>query len=302
MENRIEIVEVSPRDGLQSEQEFVSTSDKLALIERAIDAGIRRIEVTSFVNPRRVPQMADAEELVKLLPENENVRYTGLVLNYLGFERARALNIDEIGCAVVATETFNKRNQGAVIKETIKQWHQMAEDAQKADMKAQITIGAAFGCPFEGEVSTSRVVEIAKSVAAVAPSEIGLADTIGVAVPKQITEVVSAVKDALPDIKLRCHLHNSRNTGFANAIAAIDSGVKVLDSSIGGIGGCPFAPNATGNVSTDDLVYMLDRSGIKTGIDLNKIIETSLWLETVLNKDVPAQVSKSGIFPKVANN
>jgi hydroxymethylglutaryl-CoA lyase len=302
MENRIEIVEVSPRDGLQSEQEFVSTSDKLALIERAIDAGIRRIEVTSFVNPRRVPQMADAEELVKLLPENENVRYTGLVLNYLGFERARALNIDEIGCAVVATETFNKRNQGAVIKETIKQWHQMAEDAQKADMKAQITIGAAFGCPFEGEVSTSRVVEIAKSVAAVAPSEIGLADTIGVAVPKQITEVVSAVKDALPDIKLRCHLHNSRNTGFANAIAAIDSGVEVLDSSIGGIGGCPFAPNATGNVSTDDLVYMLDRSGIKTGIDLNKIIETSLWLETVLNKDVPAQVSKSGIFPKVANN
>jgi len=302
MENRIEIVEVSPRDGLQSEQEFVSTSDKLALIERAIDAGIRRIEVTSFVNPRRVPQMADAEELVKLLPENENVRYTGLVLNYLGFERARALNIDEIGCAVVATETFNKRNQGAVIKETIKQWHQMAENAQKADMKAQITIGAAFGCPFEGEVSTSRVVEIAKSVAAVAPSEIGLADTIGVAVPKQITEVVSAVKDALPDIKLRCHLHNSRNTGFANAIAAIDSGVEVLDSSIGGIGGGPFAPNATGNVSTDDLVYMLDRSGIKTGIDLNKIIETSLWLETVLNKDVPAQVSKSGIFPKVANN
>jgi hydroxymethylglutaryl-CoA lyase len=169
-------------------------------------------------------------------------------------------------------------------------------------MEAQITIGAAFGCPFEGEVSTSRVVEIAKSVAAVAPSEIGLADTIGVAVPKQITEVVSAVKDALPDIKLRCHLHNSRNTGFANAIAAIDSGVEVLDSSIGGIGGCPFAPNATGNVSTDDLVYMLDRSGIKTGIDLNKIIETSLWLETVLNKDVPAQVSKSGIFPKVANN
>jgi hydroxymethylglutaryl-CoA lyase len=302
MENRIEIVEVSPRDGLQSEQKFVSTSDKLALIERAIDAGIRRIEVTSFVNPKRVPQMADAEELVKLLPENENVRYTGLVLNYRGFERARALNIDEIGCAVVATETFNKRNQGAEIKETIKQWHQMAEDAQKADMKAQVTIGAAFGCPFEGEVSTSRVVEIAKLVAAVAPSEIGLADTIGVAVPKQITEVVSAVKDALPDIKLRCHLHNSRNTGFANAIAAIDSGVEVLDSSIGGIGGCPFAPNATGNVSTDDLVYMLDRSGIKTGIDLNKIIETSLWLETVLNKDVPAQVAKSGIFPKVANN
>ena len=299
MTTNIEIVEVSARDGLQSEKEFVATADKLAFITRAIDAGLRRIEVTSFVNPKRVPQMADAEELVRMLPAHDDVRYTGLVLNYRGFERARALELDEIGCAVVATEDFNKRNQGVEVAETIKQWNQMADDAHTANMQAHIIIGAAFGCPFEGEVSTDQVVNIAKQVAKAGPSEIGLADTIGVAVPKQITEVINAVKNEVPDIKLRCHLHNSRNTGFANAIAAIDAGVEVLDASIGGIGGCPFAPHATGNISTDDLVYMLDRSGIETGVDLNKIIETSLWLETVLNKSVPAQVAKSGIFPPI---
>lgn len=299
MINSIEIVEVSARDGLQSEKEIVSTADKLSLIKRAIDAGLKRIEVTSFVNPKRVPQMADAEDLVQMLPEHDDVRYTGLVLNYRGFERARDLKMDEIGCAVVATETFNKRNQGVEIAETIKQWSQMADDAHHENMKAQIIIGAAFGCPFEGEVSTKQVVDITKEVAKAGPSEIGLADTIGVAVPNQIKEVISAVKNEVPDIKLRCHLHNSRNTGFANAIAAIDAGVEVLDASIGGVGGCPFAPNATGNIATDDLVYMLDRSNIKTGLDLSKLIETSLWLEKVLKKPVPSQVAKSGIFPPI---
>lgn len=299
MTNSIEIVEVSARDGLQSEKEIVSTADKLSLIERAIAAGLKRIEVTSFVNPKRVPQMADAEDLVQMLPDHDDVRYTGLVLNYRGFERARDLKMDEIGCAVVATETFNKRNQGVEIAETIKQWNQMANDAHHENMKAQIIIGAAFGCPFEGEVAIKQVVDIAKEVAKAGPSEIGLADTIGVAVPNQIKEVISAVKNEVPDIKLRCHLHNSRNTGFANAIAAIDAGVEVLDASIGGVGGCPFAPNATGNISTDDLVYMLDRSNIKTGVDLNKVIETSLWLEQVLNKAVPSQVAKSGVFPPI---
>ena len=297
MINSIEIVEVSARDGLQSEKEIVSTADKLSLIKHAIDAGLKRIEVTSFVNPKRVPQMADAEELVQMLPEHDDVRYTGLVLNYRGFERARDLKMDEIGCAVVATETFNKRNQGVEIAETIKQWNQMADDAHDEKMKAQIIIGAAFGCPFEGEVSTLQVVNIAKEIAKAGPSEIGLADTIGVAVPYQIKEVISAVKNEVPDIKLRCHLHNSRNTGLANAIAAIEAGVEVLDASIGGIGGCPFAPNATGNISTDDLVYMLDRSKIKTGVNLGKVIDTSLWLEKVLKKPVPSQVAKSGIFP-----
>lgn len=300
MGRKIEIVEVSARDGLQSEKAFIATENKLELIKRAIDAGLRRIEVTSFVNPKRVPQMADAEELVGMLPDEKNVRYTGLVLNYRGFERARALQLDEIGCAVVATETFNKRNQGVDVAETISQWNRMADDAHSANMKAQIIIGAAFGCPFEGEVSTEQVVRIAKEIAKAEPSEIGLADTIGVAVPKQITEVVNAVKNELPDIKLRCHLHNSRNTGFANAIAAIDAGVEILDASIGGIGGCPFAPHATGNISTDDLVYMLGRSDIETGVDLTKVIETSLWLETILDKPVPSQVAKSGIFPPIS--
>ncbi|MBT6133930.1 MAG: hydroxymethylglutaryl-CoA lyase [Kordiimonadaceae bacterium] len=302
MTTNIEIVEVSARDGLQSEKKFVATLDKLALIKRAIDAGLRRIEVTSFVNPKRVPQMADAEELVQMLPECNDVRYTGLVLNYRGFERARALQLDEIGCAFVATDSFNKRSQGLEVAEAINQWNRIADDAHTANIKTQIIIGAAFGCPFEGEVSTEHVVNIAKQVAKAGPSEIGLADTIGVAVPLQITEVINAVKNEVPDIKLRCHLHNSRNTGFANAIAAIDAGVEVLDASIGGIGGCPFAPHASGNISTDDLVYMLERSGIKTGVDLTKIIETSLWLETILKKPMSSQVAKSGIFPPIETN
>jgi len=299
MINSIEIVEVSARDGLQSEKEIVSTIDKLSLIKRAIDAGLKRIEITSFVSPKRVPQMADAENLVQMLPEHNDVTYTGLVLNYRGFERARDLKLDEVGCAVMATETFNKRNQGVEVNETIKQWTRIADNAHKENMKAQIIIGAAFGCPFEGEVSTKRVVDIARLAAKAEPTEIGLADTIGVAVPSQIKEVISAVKDAVPDIKLRCHFHNSRNTGFANAIAAIDAGVEVLDASIGGIGGCPFSPHATGNISTDDLVYMLNRSGIKTGVDLVKVIDTSLWLENLLKKPVPSQVAKSGIFPPI---
>ncbi|WP_138378889.1 hydroxymethylglutaryl-CoA lyase [Luteithermobacter gelatinilyticus] len=300
MKRKINILEVSPRDGLQSEKTIVSTENKLALIKRAIAAGLKRIEVTSFVNPKRVPQMADAEELVRALPRRDDVSYAGLVLNYRGFERARALNIDEVGCVVVASETFNRRNQGAEIRQTLKDWKRLAEDAHAAGIKPQMTIAASFGCPYEGEVPVQQVINIAKEIAESRPAEIALADTIGVAGPSQVTDLVAALKAELPDIPLRCHFHNSRNTGIANAYAAVMAGVETLDASIGGIGGCPFAPNATGNIATDDLLYMLNRMGVEAGVDLEKIIETSLWLETVLDKPVPSQVAKSGIFPPVA--
>jgi hydroxymethylglutaryl-CoA lyase len=270
----------------------------LELIKRAIDAGLKRIEVTSFVHPKRVPQMADAEALVKALPKRDDVIYTGMVLNMRGFERARNLSMDEIGCVVVATETFNQKNQGVSIAETLSQWGQMAGEAKAASIRAQITISVAFGCPFEGEVPPQRIVDIAKQVAEAEPCEICLADSIGVAVPNQVSELVGKVQEAVPHIPLRAHLHNTRGTGLANAMAALEAGVQTLDASIGGVGGCPFAPRATGNIPMDDLVYMLERSGIETGVDLDKIIDTSHWLETVLGRSVPSQVAHAGGFPK----
>ncbi len=297
MSGYVEILEVSPRDGLQSEDKIISTADKVTLIEKAIDAGLRRIEVTSFVNPARVPQMADAEALLRAVPERADVTYTGLVLNYRGFERARDLNIDEVGFVIVATETFSQRNQGAGIDETLSQWARIAREAKDCGIKAQVTIAAAFGCPFEGEVTVNQVREIAKKAAESDPVEIGFADTIGVGAPGQVHDLLGKVGMDLPHFPLRCHFHNSRNTGYANAMAAIEAGVHTLDASIGGIGGCPFAPNATGNIATEDLIYMLDRMAIHNGLDLDKLIDTAHWLEGVLGKPVPGQLSKAGNFP-----
>jgi len=303
MSRTVDILEVSPRDGLQSEplsanNAPVSTANKLKLINMALDAGLKRIEVTSFVNPKRVPQMADAAELVKALPKRDDVIYTGMVLNTRGFERAAELGVDEIGCVVVSTETFNQKNQGASVDETLWQWADMAARAKAENMRAQITISCAFGCPYEGEVAPARIVDIAKRAVDAEPIELCLADSIGVAVPSQVADLLGMVADAVPGMPLRAHLHNTRGTGLANALAAIDAGVKTLDASIGGIGGCPFAPRATGNIPTDDLVYMLERSGIKTGVSLEGIIETSHWLEGVLRRPVPSQVAQAGGFPQ----
>ncbi len=301
MSGYIEILEVSPRDGLQSEEKIISTRDKVALIEKAIAAGLRRIAVTSFVNTNRVPQLADAEALLAALPVRDDVTYTGLVLNYRGFERAQDLNIDEVGFVIVASETFNQRNQGATIDETLAQWARIAKEAKDSGIRAQITIGAAFGCPFEGEVAVSKVRDIALRAAESSPAEIGFADTIGVGVPGQVHELINRVTADVPEIPLRCHFHNSRNTGYANAMAAVEAGVHTLDASIGGIGGCPFAPNATGNIATEDLIYMLDRMAVHHGLDLDKLIGTAHWLEEILDKPVPGQLSKAGIFPPKNN-
>jgi hydroxymethylglutaryl-CoA lyase len=298
----IELVEVGPRDGLQSEPEIVPTEVKLELIARLADAGLRRIEVTSFVNPQRVPQMADAEAVLTQLPRRDDLHYIGLVLNRKGFDRAFAAGCREIGMVVAATDSFGQRNQGATIDAAIDAWNEIAPLAHVAGVRAQVTISVAFGCPFEGEVEPERVVAIAKRLAVAKPLEIVLADTIGVAVPSQVAALVDRVKQALPAISLRCHFHNTRNTAIANAYAAVLAGVTTLDSSVGGIGGCPFAPNASGNVATEDLLYLLSRSGFNTGVDMNKVIETTRWLQERLGKPVSSMLLKAGGFPRPMNN
>ena len=294
----LEIVEVGPRDGLQSEPDVLATPLKLELISRLVDAGVRRVEVASFVNPKRVPQMADAEAVMAGLPKRPDVQYVGLVLNRRGFDRALGAGCTEIGMVTAATDTFAQRNQGASIEETIAAWEDIAPLARAAGIRAQVTISVSFGCPFEGEVVPARVIEIARRLAASKPVEIAIADTIGVAVPTQVTALVEQLLPALSGVPLRCHFHNTRNTAVANAYAAVMAGVHTLDSSVGGIGGCPFAPNATGNVATEDLLYMLSRSGFETGIDLGRLIETARWLQEQRGRPVPSMVSKAGGFPK----
>lgn len=293
----VEIVEVSPRDGLQNEAVHVCTADKIALIERAIASGLRRIEATSFVHPRAVPQMADAEAVMAGVPRRADVSYSGLVLNRRGFDRAVAAGVDEVNCVVVASETFSLRNQRMSVADSVRIVRDIASDARAAGIKVSVTIATAFGCPFEGEVPDSAVLALAEQVADLGVDEIALADTIGVGVPAQVARLVTVTAAAAPGVRLRGHFHNTRNTGYANAVAALDAGVTVLDSSIGGIGGCPFAPDATGNIATEDLVYLLERSGIASGARLPELIEASDWLAGVLGAQVPGQLARAGGFP-----
>lgn len=296
----IEIVEVGPRDGLQSEPGVMPTEAKIEFIHRLVDAGLRRLEVTSFVNPKKVPQMADAEAVLAGLKRVPGVYYVGLVLNRKGFDRAVAAGCNEIGMAVVASDTFNRRNQGVSTEESIAAWLEIAAAAHAAGVRPQVTVSAAFGCPFEGEVAVERVIDIARQVAQGQPHEIAFADTIGVGVPAQVTEILSRARAALPGMRLRAHFHNTRNTGLANAYAAVEAGVSALDASTGGIGGCPFAPAATGNIPTEDLVYMLQRSGVTSGVDLEKLISIGHWLQQTLGRPIPSMLVKAGSFPRPA--
>ncbi len=297
---RISIIEVGPRDGLQSEPEVLATPVKVEFIRRALDAGIRRLEVTSFVHPKRVPQMADAEALISALPRRDDVIYIGLVLNRKGFDRALATGIPEIGMAVISTDTYNQRNQGVPTAESVKAWLEIARAAKAAGVRANVMISSAFGCPYEGEVPPDRILALVDEVMAGEPVELGIADSIGVAVPGQVRDLLGAVRERIGSTPIRCHFHNTRNTGLANAQAAVDAGVDSLDASIGGIGGCPFAPAATGNIPTDDLLYLLDRSGVESGVSLAKIIDTSRWLEVQLGRATPAMLPRAGMFPQIA--
>lgn len=295
---KVEIVEVGPRDGLQNESAVFATADKLELIRRAIDYGARRIEVTSFVNPKRVPQLADAEALVAILPERDDVTYIGLVLNERGAERALATRrIDELGAVCVTSDTFGIRNQGQSSEESLAAAMEIVALGKAAGRSAQITIATAFGCPFEGEIAIDRVVEMAKRAADCDPREIALADTIGVGVPAQVSEMVARVAKAIAPLPVRVHFHNTRNTGIANIWAAVQEGAATVDASLGGLGGCPFAPGSAGNVATEDAVYLLERSGVSTGLSLSRISEAAEWLSGKMERTLPAMVSRAPSFP-----
>lgn len=299
--SRIEFVEVGPRDGLQNESVSVSTEDKIALINRAIDAGARRIEVTSFVNPKRVPQMADAEQVCAALPDRPDVTFIGLVLNGRGAERAIGTGrLDQLGAVAVATDKFAMANQGQTSAESVESARNIITMANAAGLTGQATIGAAFGCPFEGEVSADRIEAMAKRLTQAGPVEIALADTIGVADPAQVGRIVARVAQAIQPLPVRVHFHNTRNTGLANVWAAIAAGASVVDAAVGGLGGCPFAPGAAGNVPSEDVVYMLERAGITTGMDLEKLIAASAWLSGIFGRKLPGMVAQAPLFPTVS--
>jgi len=290
------IVEVAPRDGLQNESATVSTAAKLHLVSGLVAAGVRRIEATSFVNPRLVPQLADAEALAELLPRGA-VSWIGLVLNDRGLDRAIAAGMDEVNIVVVASETFSRRNQGMTIAEAVNSWHRLARRARAAGLRSTVTIAAAFGCPFEGEVSPELVREVIDRCLQEPPDELALADTIGVGIPAQVRTLADIAGAAAPGIPLRWHFHNTRNTGYANALAALERGADTLDASAGGIGGCPFAPAATGNIATEDLLYLLHRSGYTTGIDEHALMAVLPELSDAVEHEVPGQLSRAGWFP-----
>jgi hydroxymethylglutaryl-CoA lyase len=299
MSTAVEIVEVAPRDGLQNEAVDVATADKVELIRRAVAAGVRRIEVASFVHPGRVPRMADAEAVCAATAGITGTRI-GLALNRRGAERALAAGVEEIGAVVSATDGFGLANQGRTAEETIADAIEIIGMTRAAGRRVQVTISVAFGCPFAGEVDPRHIAAIARRLADAGPLEIALGDTIGVAVPAQVAATLRAVAAAAPGMKLRCHFHDTRNTAIANAWTAVEAGAATLDASIGGLGGCPFAPGATGNVATEDLVNLLDRSDVATGIALPAIIATSRWLGGVMGRSLPAKLAQVPPFPAPA--
>jgi hydroxymethylglutaryl-CoA lyase/(R)-citramalyl-CoA lyase len=293
----VTVCDVGPRDGLQNQSKTLEPAMRADLVNRLAGAGLRRIEAVSFVNPKLVPQMAGAEEVVEGLERRDGVVYAGLALNERGYDRLAAAGLDEVHFAFAATESFNRRNQNATVEESVAAAQRIAERARADGVRATVTIGVAFGCPFEGPVDPGRVVDLAEQLA---PSvdEVVFADTIGVAVPRQVLDVIGRAE--LPGTTVGAHLHNTRNTGYANALAALEAGATVLDASVGGIGGCPFAPRATGNIGTEDLVYVLHGEGIETGIDLEALIGVAEWLEGVLERPLEGYVYRAGTFASLA--
>jgi (R)-citramalyl-CoA lyase len=295
---RVQVVDVGPRDGLQNEKRVLSPKTRAELCDRLGAAGVSRVEAASFVNPKRVPQMADAEEVMAAIDRRPETSYAGLVLNERGYERAVEAGVDEVRYAFPVTETFAERNQNTTVADATRLAVRLVERARLDGVRVSITLSAAFGCPFEGRVEPGHVLGIAEQVGAANPDEIVLADTIGVGVPRGVRELVEGVL-AL-GITAGCHLHDTRNTGMANAVAAVESGATVLDASVGGTGGCPFAPRATGNIATEDLVYLLHGMGYETGIDLDALIEAATWMAQQLGKQLPGRVYKVGTFEPVA--
>jgi isopropylmalate/homocitrate/citramalate synthase len=290
----VEIVDVGPRDGLQNEDKMLSPEVRAELCDRLTAAGLPRVEAASFVNPKRVPQMAGAEDVMDGLSRREGTVYAGLVLNERGYERAIGAGVDEVRYAFPVTETFARRNQNTTVEDATALAGRLVERARLDGVRVSVTLSAAFGDPFEGRVEPEHVLSIAEKVAEAHPDEVILADTIGVGVPTQVRRLVTGV--AAMGVTAGCHFHDTRNTGMANAVAAVEAGATVLDAAVGGTGGCPFAPRATGNIATEDLVYLLHGMGHETGVDLEALIDVAGWMAERLGKELPGQVYKAGNF------
>jgi hydroxymethylglutaryl-CoA lyase len=297
MKPAVEIVEVGARDGLQNEPVVLTVNQKVQMLSALADAGVRRAEAVSFAHPKLVPQMADAEAVLDALDLAPPFEPIGLVMNWKGWLRAKATHLKQVNFPVATSATFNLRNQGATTAALLAVLSDIVDEANELGIEVGAVISTAFGCPFEGEISEAQLMAVAEPLANLGLVEFGIADTIGVGTPWDVTRRTRLLRELSPEATLRAHFHNTRNTGIANAYAAIEAGTNVLDSSIGGIGGCPFAPKATGNIPTDDLVYMLHREGIETGLNLGKLIEISQWLEPILGHKTPALLPKAGVFP-----
>jgi hydroxymethylglutaryl-CoA lyase/(R)-citramalyl-CoA lyase len=294
----ITICDVAPRDGLQNDPKTLDAATRAELVNRLAAAGVPRIEAVSFVNPARVPQMADAEAVVEGIDRRDGVVYAGLALNDRGYDRLRETTLDEVHFALAVSEEFNQRNAGSSVDSSVEAGERILARAHEDGLRATITLGTAFGCPFEGRVDPRRVLELARRFAAAGADELVFADTVGVGVPRQVRELVGEGTGL--GVPIGVHLHNTRNTGIANAFAAVEAGATVLDASVGGVGGCPFAPRATGNICTEDLVYLLHGEGVETGIDLDALVDVASWLEGVLGRELEGMVYKAGVFAPVA--
>ncbi|WP_406852756.1 hydroxymethylglutaryl-CoA lyase [Brevundimonas sp. BH3] len=299
----IEIVEVGPRDGLQNEKVTLGPDIRAEFVRRLEAAGARRIEAVSFVHPKYVPQMAGAEEVMAALPYEAGRSRIGLVLNGKGYDRALGTGVDEVNVSLSVSEGFGVKNQGLTPDQQIQMLSEIvagranAEGAGEGIPSLSATLSCVWGCPFDGEISVDQVTDMVGRVAEMGLKEIALADTIGVADPWSVTKKVEAARKVANDAKLRLHFHDTRNTGLANAYAGIETGIDILDASVGGIGGCPFAPGATGNLATEDLVYALHRGGFETGYDLDALIDTARWIGQHLNRPAPSALSRAGRWP-----
>ncbi len=298
-ESRLILCDVGPRDGLQNAEPTLSAEIRAEYVNRLATTGLQRIEAVSFVNPKRVPQMAGTEEVMALVERKPGVAYAGLVLNERGYDRALACGVDLVQYVVPLSETFAEKNQGTTVEAAAQLGIELAARAKADDVGYAVTLSVAFGCPYDGKIEAARVLSAAEHLAAGGVEEITLADTIGVGVPTQVRELVTETLGL--GLTVGVHFHNTRNAGYANAVAAVEAGATIVDASTGGLGGCPFTPNATGNIATEDLVYLLEGMGIETGVSLEALFEVSRWLSEQLGVDLPGLTYKAGGFAPIAS-
>lgn len=299
---RVTVVEVGPRDGFQNESGFIPTEQKIKIIDQLSETGLQRIEATSFVHPKAIPQLADAAAVMDGIRKKDGVRYMALIPNMKGLERAMEAGVKEINLVVSASESHNKNNMNMSVAESLEVLKQVARIALDNGMRIRGTIATTFGCPFEGWVPPEKVDAIAQEYLVMGVHEVCLADTVGMADPSHVSEMVGGFRDKLKDVEFSLHFHNTRGAGMANVLAAMLEGANIFDASICGLGGCPYAPGATGNIPTADMAHMLESMGIDTGIDLSKLIECATMVRDLLGREVPGQVMKAGPVPWATTN